>query len=535
MKFKTTIIIVFALLLVGGGSYKYLFAGKKPAYEFASVKLGNVVREVSATGQVEKGEEIKLGFKNSGKIEIIYVGLGDEVESGQKLAKLETTQLYIQLSEAQAVLEVAKAKLNKLLAGAGSEEIEIAETSVSNAEIALENAEKSLRDAKTTAATNLKNDYEDALNILDDSYLKLYNAFNAVDSIQRSYFNAGTQESFRVIEEKNKFEQNLTAVKSYLDQAKIGSEDENVDAALSEFKKALENASASLKNIREICESQAYRSVVSSADKTSLDTHRSHINTALTNIVNAQQSIASTKLANETNINAGQTKVDLAEGELKAAKAELAKIIAPARREDIDLYQAQIKQAEAQVKLYQNQIQESTLLSPADGQITDIGKRKGETAQPTESVFSFLPSSPFQIKADIYEEDIVKIKTDNPVDIKLTSYPDKILKGKVIFIDPAEKLIEGVVYYELTIDFDQPPSEVKPGMTADAVIKTDQKENVLIIPKSALLKKNGKFITRVFKNGIVEEREIEIGLAGSDDSVEVISGLSEGEKVITKK
>ncbi|PJA82939.1 MAG: hypothetical protein CO146_02130, partial [Candidatus Nealsonbacteria bacterium CG_4_9_14_3_um_filter_37_29] len=138
------------------------------------------------------------------------------------------------------------------------------------------------------------------------------------------------------------------------------------------------------------------------------------------------------------------------------------------------------------------------------------------------------------IEADIYEEDIVKINIDNPVDISLVALPEKIFKGKVISIDPAQKLIEGVVYYETTINFDEIPDGIKPGMTADLVIKTASRENTLIIPEEAIQKKDDKTIVEVFKEGNIEDREIEVGLFGSNDMVQVLSGLEEGEKLILR-
>jgi len=91
-----------------------------------------------------------------------------------------------------------------------------------------------------------------------------------------------------------------------------------------------------------------------------------------------------------------------------------------------------------------------------------------------------------------------------------------------------------VVYYEITIDFEEVPEGVKPGMTADLVIKVDFKENVLIIPEKAAQKKDNRVIVEVLRNEVIEERDIEIGLRGSDDMVEVISGLNEGEKIILR-
>jgi len=68
-------------------------------------------------------------------------------------------------------------------------------------------------------------------------------------------------------------------------------------------------------------------------------------------------------------------------------------------------------------------------------------------------------------------------------------------------------------------------------MTADVVIKTASKENVLTVPLSSIQNKEGKTIVEVLKGEKFEEREIEIGLKGNNDIVEVISGLEEGERV----
>ncbi|GAJ04239.1 unnamed protein product, partial [marine sediment metagenome] len=97
-------ILILVIVIVG---YNYIFKGQELPYEFAEVKKGNVSQEISETGQVKKGEEIKLGFKNVGRIEKIYVEVGQAVESGTFLVKLDTSQLYIQFQEAKASLDLA--------------------------------------------------------------------------------------------------------------------------------------------------------------------------------------------------------------------------------------------------------------------------------------------------------------------------------------------------------------------------------------------------------------------------------------------
>lgn len=528
------IIVIIAVLILIIFGYLKLIKKNGLAYDLATVSYGNVIQEVSETGTVRVGEEINLSFKNAGRIEEIYVKVGDNIELKQGLVKLDTTQLSIQLSEAEAALGVAQAQLDQLLAGSTPEEIQVAETAVLNAEASLLNVEQNLDDIEDDAAEDLNAAYEDALNSLDDAYLKAYNAFNKADLIQRTYFTASDQESLSVKENENKISNNLNSAKTHLDIAKNNSNNENIDSALVEFKDSLGNIYDALTSIRNTTEVISYRDTVTSADKSSLDTHKTNINTALTNIVNTQQTISSTKITNTTNINVAQSSVSTSEGNLKAAQDQLDLVKADPSQEEINLYQAKVRQAQAQLNLLQNQIQETTIVSPTKGQITKIEKRLGEMALSAETVISLLPAVPFQIEVDIYEEDIIKVKIGNQIEITLAAFPDKIFEGMVISIDPAEKLVEGVVYYEVTIDFMESPQEIKPGMTADIVIKTASRKNVLVIPEEMIIKKDAKVTVQTINGDVLEQKEIVIGLVGSDGMVEIISGLNEGEEVVSE-
>ena len=510
-KIIISIIIVFLLAAV---IYQVFLKKEKSAFALVEVKRGQIIQAVSETGQVEKGEKINLGFQNAGKIEKIYVEVGENVKKGDILAKLETNNLKIQLQDAKAALSLVQAQLNKLLAGASQEEIKVAQTKVENSQVSLDTAKQNLDDA-----------YEDAVNNLNDSYLKAYNAQNSVAVIQRTYFITSDQEGVKVKENKEAIETAVSAVKSYLNEVQNNPTEENIDLNLNRIKNELSGIFNFLAAIREACEAPSYRNAVSSTDKSSLDTQRANINTAVTNVVNSQQLISADKLS-----------IESAELDLQTTKDNLALVTAPARQEDVDLYRAKVNQANAQVDLLENQNQESILKSPVDGQIAEINKRAGETIQPVlqDSVITLLPASPYDIKADIYEEDVVKMKIDNEVEISLVAFSDQTFKGKVISIYPAENLIDGVVYYKIIVAIDQPPEGIKSGMTADLQIKTASKENVLIVPKYAVQKKDGKKIVEVLENGKIQEKEIQTGLEGTNDMVEVISGLEEGEKVVVE-
>ncbi|MDD5145757.1 MAG: efflux RND transporter periplasmic adaptor subunit [Candidatus Pacebacteria bacterium] len=508
---KKIIIVIFVIILAILAIYQFFLKKEKTDFSIEKVKLGTIVQEVSESGTVKAGEEINLGFKTAGRIEKIYVKVGDNVNSGNILAKIETSQISIQKSEAEASLNVAKAQLKST------------QTSAANYEISLRTAEQNLEDVTAAAKESLNNSYEDALNYLDDSYLKIYNAFDSVKTIQQLYFSGGDQESIKVKDAKLKIEAAFNLAKSSLDAAKQDFGAENINNALSVSKESLEDASLAMAVIRQICDTSLYRDAVSSANKTVLDTHRANINTALTNLVNAQQAISNAEITYNTNTNSAKNQVLTAEGNLAKAK------------DDINLYEAQVKQSEENLNLLESQINDASIFAPSNGEIKNIDKEAGEIAQSSEPVISFISSGPFEIETNIYEEDIVKVRIGNPVDIKLTAFPDQIFSGKVISIDPAEKLIDGVVYYKVLINFENPPEGVRLGMTADITIKTAQKENVLIISQDAIEERDGKTFVQVVNGKNKIEREVQIGLRGSLGMVEVLSGLAEGEEVSIKQ
>ena len=177
---KKIILPIIIISLLAAVVYQVFLKKEKPAFALVEVIRGQIIQEVSETGQVEKGEKINLSFQNAGKIEKIYVEVGENVKGGDSLAKLETNDLKIQLQDAKAALSLVQAQLNKLLAGASQEEIKVAQTKVENGQASLNTAKQNLEDA-----------YEDALNNLNDSYLKAYGAQNSVAAIQRTYGKSG--------------------------------------------------------------------------------------------------------------------------------------------------------------------------------------------------------------------------------------------------------------------------------------------------------------------------------------------------------
>jgi len=536
VKSKKTILFLIIVAVLGFLVYQLFFRAEAPSYALVEVKRGTVSQEVSETGQIRKGDKINVGFKNPGRIEKIFAEVGKEIKKGDTLAKLETADLAIQLKQAEANMALYQAQLNKLVAGAKSEEIKEYRTAVANAETAFQNALQKLADITAQADDNLNTAYEDALITISNSYLKAYNAYIAALDVQKTYFNGNDLQTIIVVESRSALEASLNRVKVCSDSAQANPSKANIDSNLAQIRTELNLISNNLRAIREICEDFNYVNLISSSYKTSLDTQRSNISTAITNLANDQQTIASIKLDNDYDINVARATASSSQGSLIVAQDSLNSLVSPPRIEDVNLYQAQVDKAQAEADILKNKIYEASLRSPVEGQITEIKKRAGELVQSSlqDSVFVVIPAVGYEIKADIYEEDVVKMSIGNEVDISLIAFPGQSYKGKVVSVDPAEKIIDGVVYYETIVNFDQVPGEAKPGMTVDLVFKTASKDNVLMIPQAAVRKKEGRTFVEVLRGKDFAEKEIALGLSGKEEMVEIVSGLSEGEKVILR-
>jgi len=512
---KRQILIIGIVIVLIVFVYQVFLKEKKSEFDLVEVVLGTVSQEIFETGQVEKGEKLNLNFGNVGKIEKIYVSVGDEVQAGRELAALDSTDISFQLQEARAAYEVAQLNLKKLLKGATAEEVRISQAQLNSAQTAFKNSQD-----------NLQKNFQTGLAVLDNSYPSIYNALVYVKAFVLSYVGTYDSDAAKITTARDIIEETDKDVENNLDALALNPTNESIKASLAIMKDSLEKTYLHLETIRSVVDtSSVYKSRVSAADRASLDTLKTNINTALSNVITTQQAIYT-----------AEANVETMRASLQEAENNFDLVAGDPEQVDVDLYSTQVKQALARVNLYQNEIEQSKIISPVEGKIAEINFNEGESVHASlqEAVIVLLPAAPFEIKVDIYEEDVVNIAVGNSVDIFLVAFSGKIFAGKVISISPAEKIVEGVVYYETIIGFEEAPGDIKSGMSADIVIKAQIKENVLTLPEDAILANDSRTYVEVLVDGKVQEKDIGIGLKGSNDLVEIISGLQEGDKVVLK-
>lgn len=480
------IIIITALIIIAIVAYFMFGRSKSPdsiQTDFATKQ--NLQETVLSTGQVVSGTDLSLSFQGSGVVRQVYVKEGDKVELGQKLAELDQASAMASLTSARGSLAQAQANYEKLLAGTNIDNINTGAIITKSSEVALNGA------------------YNNALNALNDASVKIYNVLASVTTIQNTYF-TGFDQSAR--DGKTKIKIALDSLSLALDKIKGSSSSSEIDDALSVAVYSLNTTSNSLKVIRDTFDETYYYGRIPDSEKLAIDTYRTTINTVLLSIINNQQAISNAKIS----FLQSQPEIKLAKG--------------------------QVLSAEGQVQSAQAIVNNSIVLAPASGVITQIDIKVGEQATPSKQVMILQDIDNLHTEADVSEANIASLQTDQVIDYTFDALgPDKHFTGKVLTINPSSTVISGVVNYKITGSLDNVP-EIKPGMTANMTILVAKKDNVLSIPSTAVINKNGKQYVRAIddpKKKTYHEVQVQTGLQADGGLIEIISGLNDGQEIVT--
>jgi RND family efflux transporter MFP subunit len=283
------------------------------------------------------------------------------------------------------------------------------------------------------------------------------------------------------------------------------------------MKKDLTVAYNNLKFIREVAGETPYYANLSADDKASLDTHRSNVNTALANLISAKQDIESDSAA------------------ILQAQNSLESIKATPRTTDIAVYQAQIKQAQASLQEIQAQIRKKQVIAPISGTVTQVNAKVGSIMSPTDIAASIISSGEFQIESYVPEIYVALVKVGNEAQVTLDAYgQERKFMARVVSIDPSQTLKDGVSTYKTKLQFIDNTQEPKDGMSANVVIITSKKDNVIAVPQGLILIKDDKRFVRIMRGEEIIEQEVVIGDISSSGQVEIISGLFENDTLEIK-
>ena len=308
------------------------------------------------------------------------------------------------------------------------------------------------------------------------------------------------------------------------------------DSDLTVLKTAVDTARNSLQTEQErlIGNLQAKDELIATQNKETTAARRA--------VVDAEATLKRVEAEKEQTISRGLTAVQSAESnaslraeDLSAAKIALLEAESTPRSVEVLSLIAEVRRAETAVETAQSRLDALQITSPIQGVVSRIEVEVGEIAQiGREVVVIQTAEEQYDVVLDISESDIISISEGQIAHLVFDAFGDaRPVNGVVTSVSPAEKIIEGVTYYEATVELSNVPKDIKPGLSVDATLVINELSKVISVPERAIFTNDDgqKFVRILLDNKQVEERIITTGLRGDAGRMEV-QGLSEGDVII---
>lgn len=566
LRYKWRFIIAAVILLPLGAVLVFALSPTQPEYVVQAAEKRDLRQTVEAVGTVTSERDLALQFATSGIVAQVYVKEGDIVSAGQRLAALRAGNLSASIASAAAQLKVAEADLQAKIEGARPEDIAVSEADVASKQASLQTAKIALETSKSAyerstqkldalevqAATALSGDVSGVSSTLTKELTASQNALSIVRGIfsENIVIDAVTRYSSSEYSDISIAMNNANSQLSALYAKSVPADFNAALLLLNETQNAV-NQTLSIINrafnlINILPETSSYTETVRQEYAADLALQRSALQTSLNTLAAAAKSLRDASASYQTQIAAEESNVTNAEGAMNRAKADIATYEAavqiaqaqlqlkraPIRKTDLDAAVANVQQARASLSRAQADYGNTVLTAPVAGKITNVAVKAGEFT-PTGAAVTMLGISPFRVEMFVSEIDIPKVHVTQTGSIELDAFKGTNFALRVSDIDPAATDRDGVPKYRIRLDFVYPHSELKIGMTGDAIVITGIEKGIVSVPLRAVLERDdGTTYVRIQKDDeSIEERDVIAGLEGEGGAVQV-TGIQEGEVVV---
>jgi len=514
IKHKIISAIVLIIILFAGYQVLANLSGKSVGnrYVMAAVERGDLINSITGSGQVSANNQVDIKAKTSGAV--VYVGAvsGQSVSAGTLIAKLDTKDVEKNIRDAQMSLESAQLSYEKSLA----------------------------QQAQQKRGDSLSKSYEDGLGILANFYDEFNTILNATKEMYYSY--DLSQGALNNIEYYSSYKKEFSSVpnkvrslqdgidQSYLQAlsdyqlAQRGSGDQRGKAIQSGYQLAVKMAEM-IKQGRDVIYSLKSSELQGGGTHTRQTTIDSH----LTNISSYAQTID------------GYLKDLLAINNLINTQSDTLSTYTF----DNKTQQMTLEQRRNSLQDAKDELENCYIRAPFSGTIASIDIKTAEDISNGATVATVITKE-MVAEISLNEVDVAKVKNGQKATLTFDALDSVSISGEVAEVDSIGTVSQGVVMYNVKIKFDVQDERIKPGMSVSASIVTDIKQNVLMVPNSAVKSQNGEYYVEVLNNisGLAngqtvqsdiapEKKSVVIGSA-NDSNTEIISGLEENMIIVSR-
>ncbi len=500
------ILSVVIVLFVGGISYYTYHKATSTAgdtrYIITKARLGTIIASVSGTGQVTDVNQIDVKSKVSGDVVLINAQNGAHVAAGTLVLEIDPTDANKVVRDAAASLQSAELSLAKL----------------------------KIQNSDTNLSADVLKTYTDGFNTVSSTFLDLpgvlinlentLNEDNLSESAAR--LDSKTAQNYRSLADNARF----LAEKAF-NENRINYIALNANSSHADIENLIKQTYATTKLVSEaVKDTVSYAAFM--ADQSEDTTQFNSELASLSANSDTTNSDLSALLTAETTIN--NNKDTFQNADLDLQSEELA----------VQAKQNALEDAKDKLADY-------FIRAPLAGVVANLDAKKADSISSGSIVATIV--TPKQLALiSLNEVDVAKIKLGQKATLTFDAIPDLTIAGTVSEIDTIGTVAQGVVTYDVKVNFDTEDARVKPSMSVSAEIITDMKQDVLTVPNSAVKSQNGASYVEVFDPPLPPPADglpgsiskiapnkvpIEIGLA-NDSLTEIISGLKEGDEIVSR-
>ncbi len=534
----------------------------------AEVMRGSLVLGISATGQVEPRLQSELAFPaGSGRVKAVLVTEGDVVAAEAPLVELESRQTAAEVAAARAAVAVAQADLQALTEGATTEQIAAAQAEVAAAQASLVQIQGSVTATDLEAAQTAVEEARARLALLEAgpgneevtrAQTTLTGARADLERHRANLAAAKEQARRAAKEQANAVRDAQTAYSAAywdLEHVKDNETDPRTGRPLNEieqqdFANAFDTAARALANAEQaLAQAVTTYEAAQQDERSGLDSAEAQVAAAEADLdallagsdadelaaARAQLARAQAEVARLTGAQR-QGALDAQQANVAAAQSRLDQLLTDPKASDLARAEARLAQAQAQLEQAEIRLAETILQAPFAGTVAAVNVTPGEAVGQVPPIV-LIDTERYLVKVTVDEVDVARVAVGQPVDVLIDALGEPLLAGEVQNIEPLPQSDQGVTAYRVTIEIMPDERTLKAGMTASATIIAERRDDTLYVPAQAVRVEDGQAFVDVVSadaNGdpVVTPQPVETDLRVGEQ-IEIVSGLSEGQEVLT--
>lgn len=476
--------------------------------EITKAKRGEIRLEHQLSGTIQAASQVSVYPKIAGRLITLNVDEGDRVEKDAPLGTVEYEELQLAVQQAEAILEsteTAYSQAKQLAEVRVHSQVTQAAAQLRAAEIALQQ----VVDLSEIRAVTQIEQAEAALESLVANLQKIKSGARAEDRRQTE---AGLNQADANLANAQSNYERMTQLfeNGAISQQSLESAKTQLDIAMAQHKIATEQLQL-IDNGARVEDIQAMEAQVEQAE--------------------ASLRLAETQAATKT----WEKDIELARSQVETARAGLtaAGALEAAKSWEAEITSAKTARTQASValKLAEKRLKDATIYAPISGIIAKRHLDLGGMAVPGAPLFEIVNIDTVIANVDVIETQLSQLTLNQEATIEIDGI-DTPLSGSITFISPTLQAARRTASVEVSID--NPIGKLKPGMFAKVSVPIKVHPDALLIPRVSLIENVNTKTQHIFviEANVSRRRLIEIGLL-QGGVVEVVSGLMEGESVVT--